>query len=142
MSLANLWEFMYERFGIMFPSLVEKTVEWWPSGRREITMRLDDETRVIYDDITGSARFIKQERVEANNGDEDKWRVHFAYKLNRKIYECGLQHKDVAEQIGISSQMLSRYCNGSSTPSFFVIKKLANVLQCSVTELTEFVDVE
>lgn len=136
------WNDIFESFKHMFPVTAEKIVDWWPSGRNEITVQFSDKTRMIYDGLTDSGRTIRRDRIEANEDDEEKWRIHFAYKLNRKVAESGLLNQDIAEQVGITPAMLSRYCKGTSVPSFIKIRKLAKALQCSVTELTEFVDIE
>lgn len=136
------WDEMFERFKSQYSFFADTIAEWWPSGRREITIRFKDQTRVVYDDITDTMRFIKKDRVEANEGDEEKWREQFAYNLSRRMLDCGLTQRDIASRVGVTNVMMNRYCKGTSTPSFFIIKKIASVLQCSITELTEFVDVE
>lgn len=136
------WSEIFEAFERMFPAMARKATDWWPSGRDEITVKFRDRTRMIFDGLSNTGRYINRERIDANNGDEEQWLKHFAYKLSRKVAESGMSQRAIAEQVGITPAMLSRYCKGTSVPSFIKIKKLSIVLQCSVTELTEFADVE
>ena len=70
--------------------------------------------------------------------DEETWRKEFGRKLQKAITEKGVNQERLSEITGISRQMLSRYIRGNSTPSGFVLSRLADVLECDVRELTRF----
>lgn len=139
MGYLRTWDTMFEEFKMMFPVTAEKAVSWWPGGRREIIILLNDQSKIAYDDISRSIRNLKW---NGNTWDEGQWRMNFSNRLRNKMYEKGISHQDLAEQAGISKQMLSRYANGHSTPTSYTVGRIARVLECSEHELTDICDVE
>ncbi|MCP3025984.1 helix-turn-helix transcriptional regulator [Halobacillus sp. A5] len=55
--------------------------------------------------------------------------------LNEWIAKRGFKKKWVAAQIGVSSEVMSRWVNGKSIPSLENALKLAEILNCKVEDL-------
>lgn len=56
--------------------------------------------------------------------------------LKMRRIQLGLKQKDVAEQVGITSQYLRNLESGkANNPSIKVMKNISSILNCSVEEL-------
>lgn len=58
----------------------------------------------------------------------------FSRNLKRMMKEDHMKEEYLADEIGISRSMVSRYVNGQSMPSFLIVVKIADVLFCSLDE--------
>lgn len=58
-------------------------------------------------------------------------------KINEQIELNGRKKKWVAQQLGVSQEVLSRWINGRSMPSVNNLFKLAKILNCKVDDLYE-----
>lgn len=132
---------IYSSFEMNFPSFAERATSWWPSGRSEITVKLDDGYKMAYDIFDGCIRRVPQV-TDPEMISEEEWRKHFANRLRELMWREGFDSKTMADELGISVQMMSRYSNARSTPSITLIYKMCRLLKCSVRELTEIPDVD
>lgn len=58
----------------------------------------------------------------------------FSRNLRRMMKEDHMKEECLADEVGISQSMISRYVNGQSMPSFLTVVKIADVLFCSLDE--------
>lgn len=58
----------------------------------------------------------------------------FSRNLKRMMKEDHMKEEYLADEIGISRSMVSRYVNRQSMPSFLTVVKIADVLFCSLDE--------
>lgn len=58
----------------------------------------------------------------------------FSKNLARMIDEDNILQEDLAKEIGVSQQSISRYVNGDCMPSIFTLIKLSEVLFCSLDD--------
>ncbi len=56
-------------------------------------------------------------------------------RINEYIERKGYKKKWVAQQIGVSQEVLSRWINGKNMPSLEKAFKLAEILECKVDDL-------
>jgi len=56
-------------------------------------------------------------------------------RLSRLIKQSGRAKKELAEELGISTQMLNALIRGNRNPSLELAKKIADVLDSSIEEL-------
>ena len=120
---------LFESFKRYFPTIASQAVDGYVSGTQEITVYF------IYDDCTQTIRYLNK---TIDNPEEDVWRRELGRRLNEKIYRSGMTQQEVAQQTGISQQIISRYVSGKATPSAYNMRRLAVALNCSITELTYF----
>jgi len=57
--------------------------------------------------------------------------------INVWIAKRGYKKRYIAEKLGVSQTVLSRWINGHSNPSLENALKLANILKCKVDDLFE-----
>ena len=58
----------------------------------------------------------------------------FSRNLKRMMKEDHMKEEYLADEVGVSQSMISRYINGQSMPSFLIVVKIADVLFCSLDE--------
>lgn len=130
--IKNKYEEMLGRFEQCYPYLLEQTVDWWPSGRSYITVKLNDGTLLEFDSINNTIR-----RVQPNvySKDTETIRKDIGYNLKKLILARGIPQSDIAEKCGITEAMLSRYIHGTSMPGVDKIYALASVLSCRTIDI-------
>lgn len=69
---------------------------------------------------------------------EHAWRQEFGYVLQSKIDDSGLTKEDVANRIGVTRNILSRYIDGTLAPSIYKTRKIADIIGCTIDDLTKF----
>ena len=55
--------------------------------------------------------------------------------LQKKRKEKGLSQEAVAELLGIKQNTLSQYENGKREPKLVVLKKMSEIMECTIEEL-------
>ena len=132
----SYYDEVFESFAKYFPTLAEHAIRWVPSGRYEITVTLSDGYRCIYNDMLHTMR----RPISTNDGSlsKEKWNDYFAMTLRVKLAEYGLTQKDLSSRTGLSHITIHNYLSGKSTPDVYNLRKIAEALDCSISELTEF----
>lgn len=128
----NKYDRTLKQFELYHPSLYNRTVDWWASGRMAITVKLNDGSMFEFDPLDNSIRKVVISWTEV---DEDVTRKEFGNNLLKMIPFSGMNSKELAAEVGISTVMLSKYIHGKSTPNVLVARKLARALGCTVDEL-------
>lgn len=134
-KMINKYNRMIEQFKLYYPDLYSDTVNWWPSGRFHITIRLNNGTEVEYDNVSNLIRFNnynKENEITKTNA--------IGRNINRVLISKGIKQKELAETSGITSAMLSRYINGTSIPRSDTLIKIAHCLNCSINELCDITE--
>jgi putative transcriptional regulator len=70
-----------------------------------------------------------------NNSLDIREFVGMKPQIKKLIVAKGMKQKDVAKEIGVSSQQLSNWINGVSYPRFEAAYRLAKVLGCKLDDL-------
>jgi ribosome-binding protein aMBF1 (putative translation factor) len=138
--MLKKYEQIIDGYKVWHPSLFSQTVECRPSGHHSILASLNDGSKIEYDSRDNTIRDVTKYYDHENNDnvDEITWRKEFGRKLQRAIQDKGISQETLSEITGLSRQMISRYIRGNSTPSGYVVSRLAEALDCDVRELTKF----
>lgn len=123
---------IYDNFEAYCSNIACHAVEFYEKGDDELIIRLDDGRMISYYDPERSIRTLSN---EPSNMTELEFRREFSRRLRRKMWEKGINQMTLALEARISEVSLSHYMTGKSTPSFYVIDKIAKVLRCSVDDL-------
>lgn len=130
------WNTIYHDFVSTFPFLEKDVLDWYPSGRMEITLRMTDESKFIFNYNSKSFRRLNNYNLDENGIiSESDCRKEFSIQLQNKMDIAGLNSTDLAYRTGISQVMISKYINQRATPSLYNIRRLACVLKCLPEEL-------
>ena len=66
--------------------------------------------------------------------NENKLLKIFSKNLKRLMEEENIHQDDLADEIGVTQPMISRYVKGQSMPSFITIVKMSEALFCSLDD--------
>lgn len=130
--LNSSFALILEQFRMYFPDLYEQTVDWWKSGPYHITVLLKDNSRVEFDSSDNTIRWIP--KID-HTVDNDILRKEIGRNIRKFIVYRGVLQQDVAEKIGVTEAMLSRYINGTSMPGIDKLHNIAAVLGCQISDL-------
>lgn len=129
--VTDKYEKMLKRFELRHPHFYDRAVDWWASGRISIGIRLSDGDILDYNDMDNTVRWVK---VGEAVTDESR-RASFGANLQKFVTHCGMSKGEIAENLGITKAMLSRYLHGKTMPSLDKGVQIANLMRCSVEEL-------
>ena len=135
MSIRNRYDSILESFKNDYIRWYNRMVDWYGNGDYEIVVILDDGSKLVYSQSTGTMRFLKNERVDIS---EEDWIKDFSMTLKHKVSMSGLTLQDISDITGISKVSISKYMNGKSIPSHYNMLKIARALNCSVYEFTHY----
>lgn len=139
-SMSEQWRSIIDEFEHMYPEIADSVIDWYPSARYEITMKLENESRIVYNWWMKQYRYIHVTNTGSSQNDlsEEEWRIKFAHRMNTKMMQFGMSRSDLSELTGISPVTLSKYSNAKSTPTGNNIRRIAQALRCSPSELMDF----
>lgn len=125
---------MLTQFKCYYPDLYNQTVDWWPSGRLCITVKLDDDYIFEFNSVDNTIRRIESNRQKV---DDTVLRKEIGYNLQKLIQSRSISQSTIASECGITESMLSRYIHGTSMPGVDKIYALAKVLGCRITDILD-----
>lgn len=134
----DYWESMFEYYANVYPQYAERTINWFPSGQMEITVRLDDRTFWVFDMIGPTLKPLGNKDLNPEAEDdmsEEEYRIRLSRNLRIKMHHTAVSQDVLARRSGISTVMINRYMNAKATPSTYNLERIARALQCSPTEL-------
>lgn len=128
-------ERMFESFARYFPMISRKTVSYRDGGYDTLIVQLDDGTAIMYDSVEHSIRGVP---VDGYDMSEQECRGEFGRRLYKIMWRKGVSETELAERAGIQRTQLSKYVNGKTSPSFYIVDKIAKALGCSIDDLRYF----
>lgn len=136
-NLAD-WDRIFKTFENRYQHLVDRMVDWYPSGRNEFTVVLNDGTEVVYNYVDDKTRRSYIPKYDNSEVSEESWSKEFGIRLYKIMNERGISQNELSEMTGISKVSLSKYMNGKAIPSAYNARRIARALDCSMYELYEF----
>lgn len=124
------WKLMFNNLELYYPEIPEQVQSWYTSGDWEITLKLKDGTRWMFD---GRENLLS--RIREDDISQEEYSQEFARRLYRKMRDAGVGTEELSERLGISRVTVSRYLNGHTIPSSYVTMRIAQILQCSPNDL-------
>ena len=102
-----------------------------PINQYEIFFRFKDGDKCIFDRTTNMIRGFYPEDHELS---DDEWKRSFKNRLcTIMMHEC-LTQEELADRVGTSQIMISRYMTGACVPSAVMLKKIAKALNTSMDD--------
>lgn len=102
----------------------------------ELLIKYPDGTIKVYDDIDKSIRIICHSREDISEDIyEDIWKREFARRIKWRMQRKGYTQEELAAEVGTSQTMINRYLTGKTIPSFYMVTRLATVLDCTPNDL-------
>ena len=133
-------ERIVKEYRLWYPSFYERTVDITITGYHMLLAVLDNGNKVEFSLLDNGLRDVTHiYGVETDDDmNEEEWRKKFGDRLRTLIRDRSFSHETLSEILGISRAMLSRYVNGKATPSSYIIKRIARILNCDVRDLIDF----
>lgn len=128
---------MYNQFKVYFPNVAERVIDWYPTGRVELTLILEDKSRAVYNILDNTLRTMRRD-ADTEVLSEEEWLRYFSARLTSLLREKRMTQAELSEITGISQSLISRYIRSLSLPSSHNIYKIARALECPISELTEY----
>ena len=125
-------------FRINHPSSARKMRCWYPVGRFDIMVVLNDGSRIYYDFFKRSIREVSRSPEEKLNRNKEVYRNEFARRLKIKLREEGVTQLMLSEMTGINRNTISSYVRGTRLPDTWNLELIASAIPCSPLELIDF----
>lgn len=97
----------------------------------DLFMKFKDGRKTVFD--TFEYTFTAM-RYGTNDLTDEQYKKEFSVILRKMMKRRFISQGELAERVGTSQQMISRYTNGDSMPSFPMMIKLAKALRCTVDD--------
>ena len=132
------YEDVYDKFKEVAPHLATMVSDYRPRGDWGIRVTLNDGSQYDYDIYSPAPRPAQNKKwEEAALIDEQQCREAFAYRLRDWMQIRNHTQWTLAEYTGLSRGTINNYIHAKATPSLTALKKIAQALDCSVTELVD-----
>ena len=82
----------------------------------------------------GSEHSIRRLPSDAYSLTEEECKKEFGIRLNRLMFVKNITQKMLSEKTGIAQGNISNYITGRTSPSFYVVDRIAKALDCSIEE--------
>lgn len=122
---------MIHNYEKMFPSLSNKTVGYIELNDFELLIKLEDGSKIIYDDFNKSYRNVP---IDSYDMTEEECKKEFGIRLRKILERKGVSQFELSERTGITPSDICHYVNGKTSPTFYRVDKIAKALGCSVDE--------
>ena len=91
-----------------------------------------DGRRFIYDRFTNAFKGVYYDNI--NEITEEQERREFAYRLRSLMGRRWINQDQLAEMIGTTQPMISRYVRGEAVPNAITLRKIAKALEYSMDD--------
>lgn len=102
----------------------------------EVVYEIDDGRKILYEEI--GDKLIRVGRTGLDRVTDEMWKKEFSRRLRKMSSKAGYYLKDLATAVGVSEFTMSAYATGKRIPNACIIQRIADVLNCDVSYLTNF----
>lgn len=88
--------------------------------------------RELFDLYNHTRRYID---YESDMLTTEETRKEFKYILSRLMDIFGYSQDDLSEKLNVSRKTIARYLSGQSLPGYLILKRLADLFNCTVDDL-------
>ena len=98
----------------------------------DILIEFANGTRCLIDKLSGFHKNVIHNNIDELS--EEYENKEFAYRLRTIMSSRFITQEELAERVGTSQVMISRYVSGKSMPSISMGRKIAKALRCSLDD--------
>lgn len=73
--------------------------------------------------------------MSKRNDDEALWGLEFGINLQRMLHRKGISQGTLANKLGTTDAMISRYIHGAAVPSVYKVSQMADIIGCDISDL-------
>lgn len=126
-------EYLWQYAKKVDPSVTGKDIiEIRELNEWDLLIEFKNGRKVVYDRFTGYHKDIFYNDI--NEITEAQEKQEFAYRLRSLMGRNRITQEQLAEEIGTSQIMISRYVRGETLPNIITVRKIAKVLNCSIDD--------
>ena len=125
-------DIMFNNFKLYCPNYVDRVKEYSDIGYYQLKVELDDGSIIIYDELLPGIKFPAS---NPNELSEQRYKSEFGYNLRRMMKLKSINQIQLAEITGISKYGINHYINGKVSPSLYNASRIADALDCSISDL-------
>lgn len=119
-------------FETYFTELSKHAEEYETNKFYELFVMLDNEFVIFYDYLEKAIRYLPK---DSSKLEEQDYRYLLGIRLRNLLIRNSVNREYLSNTTGISETTISRYINGTSTPSVYNIHKIAKALKCTINDL-------
>ena len=124
-------KYLEDELKFAFPDIYSKAVSFYKKSGYELIVKTVDGKAYSFYVLDQKIRKLPR---DPNNLTKDEFQKEFGINLYNQMWNKGYTEERLAQEIGTSQVMVSRYISGKVVPSFYIVDKIAKVLDCSVDE--------
>lgn len=98
----------------------------------DLLIEFKDGKKVLYDRFTGYYKNVYYNNI--GEITEEQEMREFTFRLRSLMGRKQVSQKELAERIGTSQVMISRYVRGETIPSIIMVRKIAKALGYSIDD--------
>lgn len=126
-------------FKMWYPEFYKRTVDCDITGYHSLIATLDDGSKLEFSTLDNTlldvTRFHSPDYIL--DMSEEEWRKEYGRRLKTLLHDRSIRHEILADKLGLSKVMVSKYINGKATPSTYITSRIARLLDCDTRELTD-----
>ena len=127
----NKYLFQYAR--MCDPFITEDDVaEYREINEWDLLITFKDGRQFIYDRFTNTHKNLHYDTICDLTDEQEK--REFAYRLRSLMGRKFITQEQLAEMLGTTQAMISRYVRGEVIPSAIVLRKIAKTIGCSMDD--------
>ena len=125
-------DIMFNNFKLYCPNYIDRVKKYSDIGYYQLKVELDDGSIIIYDELLPGIKFPAP---NPNELSEQRYKSEFGYNLRRMMKLKSINQIQLAEITGISKYGINHYINGKVSPSLYNASRIADALDCSISDL-------
>lgn len=126
-------EYLMQYVNLIDPLATEDdVVELKELNEWDLIVEFADGRKVIYDRFTGYFKNIFYDNIGEITEEQEK--KEFAYRLRSLMNRNRITQEQLSEKLNTTQAMISRYVRGETIPNVITLRKIANILDCSMDD--------
>lgn len=138
-SNVNIMDNIYDNavvnaFIKQYQHLYVRAKSWEAYGSDELMIEMKNGDLYLYEWLY--RRVVPIKLIEdPSELTEEEWKRGFSHFLEKEICNSSMTKYELAETVGISTAMLSRYLTGKAIPSGRIVQRIADALERNVNDI-------
>ncbi len=126
-------EFLYKHILNNYPDVNPERVQALTAiNDHDLVILYKNGKREVFDTFENTRQYIE---YHTDAMTEEDHRKQFPSLLRKWMRRRFMNQADLSKELGTSQQMISKYLTGAAIPGYGRLKKIADVLHCSVEDL-------
>lgn len=121
---------LIQEFQLRYPDLADDAMSYTITGELELTVELYSRI-AIYFALWNTVKIYNNDDLN----DEEKIKEIFGFKVEYRLFIKSMTQEDLARKTDLSRVMINKYLTGKSSPTWSVVCRIADALNCPTDDL-------